>query len=64
MFIRKNWLPISVFLLAIVAVGLYLLTTLSYRKILSLSKNINCFDNDWAADVLFGRLPFCGETSL
>lgn len=27
MFLKKNWLPITVFLLAIVAVGLYLLTT-------------------------------------
>ena len=27
MFLRKNWLPLSVFIVAIVAVGLYLLTT-------------------------------------
>lgn len=27
MFLRKNWLPITVFIVAIVAVGLYLLTT-------------------------------------
>ena len=40
MFLRKNWLPISVFIVAIVCVGLYLLTTQTPKAPLKIYKPV------------------------
>jgi len=40
MFIRKNWLPVSVFLIAIIGVGLYLLTTQTPKAPVKIYKSV------------------------